>query len=271
MHTTRGMIERPDCRLYYEVTGHGPVVVFAHGLGGTHLSWWQQVAEFRDRYTCVTFAHRGFAPSTMPPDGPDPEDYAGDLAALIDHLKATDVRLIAQSMGGWTCLEYALIRPQSVRALVLAATAGTIERRADLFETPNKLAEWSRETSAAAADLYARGGHPAAGARMMREQPAMTFLYQSINALSAGLDREALRKKLHAGLRRPPETFHTFNIPTLFVTGDEDIVYPSFLSDALAKLMPNARVEQVRQAGHSAYFERAAAFNRVVGDFLAQN
>ncbi|HJW70907.1 MAG TPA: hypothetical protein VJ829_16260 [Candidatus Binatia bacterium] len=31
-------LHRPGCELYYEVTGVGPTVVFAHGLGGNHLS-----------------------------------------------------------------------------------------------------------------------------------------------------------------------------------------------------------------------------------------
>src|SRR5207237_2066399 len=68
----RGFLDRPGCRLYYEADGTGPMLVFAHGLGGNHLSWWQQVPHFRDRYTCVTFSHRGFAPSSAPAGGPDP-------------------------------------------------------------------------------------------------------------------------------------------------------------------------------------------------------
>jgi pimeloyl-ACP methyl ester carboxylesterase len=35
--------------------------------------------------------------------------------------------------------------------------------------------------------------------------------------------------------------------------------------------MPNARVAQVREAGHSIYFERPAEFNRIVGEFLSAN
>jgi len=49
------------------------------------------------------------------------------------------------------------------------------------------------------------------------------------------------------------------SIPTLFVTGSEDTTYAPFLSDALAPLMPNARVEQVPDSGHSVYFQRATA------------
>ena len=86
-------LQRADCALYYEVTGTGPALVFAHGLGGNHLSWWQQVPYFRDRYTCVTFAHRGFAPSTEVPGGPGPRAFVDDLAALIGHLDLEEVRL----------------------------------------------------------------------------------------------------------------------------------------------------------------------------------
>jgi 3-oxoadipate enol-lactonase len=36
-------LPRDGCQLYYETHGAGPALVFAHGLGGGHLSWWQQV------------------------------------------------------------------------------------------------------------------------------------------------------------------------------------------------------------------------------------
>ena len=49
-----GRLKRPFGDLYYEVSGSGPALLFAHGLGGNHLSWWQQVAHFAPHYTCVT-------------------------------------------------------------------------------------------------------------------------------------------------------------------------------------------------------------------------
>jgi len=42
----RGFLERPGCRIYYEVTGSGPAIIFAHGLGSNHLTWWQQIPHF---------------------------------------------------------------------------------------------------------------------------------------------------------------------------------------------------------------------------------
>ena len=266
----RGYLDRPDCRVYFEVEGAGPVLVFAHGLGGNHLSWWQQVPHFRARYTCVTFAHRGFAPSSTPPGGPDPADYAGDLAALADHLGAADVRIVAQSMGGWGALEYAVAHPNRVRALVLASTAGTITRAPALFADPEQLPAWERDAAAAAARMQAGNIHVAAGERLSREQPAAHFLYQEIDALS-GVDKQKLRQRLHEGLVRPADDLRALTVPTLWLTGAEDMVYPPFLSDILGALMPNAEVARVSDAGHSVYFERPAEFNRIVDAFLARH
>ena len=71
-----------------------------------------------------------------------------------------------------------------------------------------------------------------------------------------------------AGLVRSADVLRTLNVPTLWLTGEEDVVYPPFLSDILARLMPNARVAQVPRAGHSVYFERPTEFNRIVDEFL---
>jgi len=124
----RGFLGRPGCRVYYEVTGSGPAIIFAHGLGSNHLTWWQQVVHFSDRYACVTFSHRRYPPGSEI-GVPDTKEFAGDLAALIEHLQLPNVRLVAQSMGGVTSIEYILSHPQhKARALVLASTSGTIQR-----------------------------------------------------------------------------------------------------------------------------------------------
>ena len=267
--TQGGFVERPDCRLYYEVTGAGPPIIFAHGLGSNHLTWWQQVPYFAARYTCITFSHRGYAPSSAIPGGPDPQDAAGDLAALIAHLRLADVRLVAQSQGGWASIEYILAYPHQVRALVLVSTCGTIHKPSVPLADPQRLPVWQQQAAEARAAMQRRGIAPPAGERMAREQPALHFLYRAIANVSASIDREALRQRSTAMATRPPDVLRDFRMPTLFITGGEDTTYPPFLSDALAALMPDARVEQLRETGHSPYFQRAAIFNHVVDRFLA--
>ncbi len=45
--------------LYYEEHGDGPPLVFAHGVGGNHASWYQQVPFFARSYRAITCDQRG--------------------------------------------------------------------------------------------------------------------------------------------------------------------------------------------------------------------
>jgi 3-oxoadipate enol-lactonase len=271
MQRTVGKLKRPFGNLYYEVSGGGPALVFAHGLGGNHLSWWQQVGHFAPHYTCVAFAHRGFAPSDAIAGGPDPADYAGDLAALIDHLKLPDVRLVGQSMGGWTMLEYALAHPSRVKALVLSSTSGTIDRRSSDPSGGQQYDAWAKDAETRTKDGLAKGIHPAMGAGGAARFPALHLLYRSIDELAGALDKERVRAGLRRTATRKLSDLKDFGVPTLLIAGGEDVVFPPFLADAIAATLPCAESQTIPDAGHSPYFEQAATFNMLVDAFLARH
>jgi len=249
--------------------GEGPAIVFAHGLGGNQMSWWQQLAHFSARHTCVTFAHRGFTPSSAVPGATAPDAYADDLAALIDELKLNDVRLVAQSMGGWTCLEYALRHPARVKSLVMACTSGVIDPGAVPGFGKMGFDAWSKRAAALNAAMEARGVLAAGGERLAREQPGLAMLYRQIYQLSADDFRTAVRGRIRTMRDKPPSLLAKLPMPVLFLNGEEDSVFPSPAGPGLAGFAPKGRHVSVPKAGHSVYFERAAEFNRIVEEFLA--
>jgi 3-oxoadipate enol-lactonase len=258
-------LRRDGAEIHYEVYGKGPAVIFAHGLGGNHLSWWQQVAHFAPTHTCVVFAHRGFPPSSPVSGKTAPDSYADDLAALIQQLGFQEVTLVAQSMGGWTCLDYTLREPKKVRALVMASTSGVL----DFSQLKNaEVDEWSRQSPGKLKDLQSRGIHPAGGERMAKEQPALSQLYNQISALAPLSFRDEVRGRIRETRTRDPKTLGQLPMPVLFVTGDEDWVFPPAAGPALAKLAPKGSAVRVPAAGHSVYFERAAKFNEIIGRVL---
>lgn len=265
---TSGFVQGEGAEIYFESTGSGPAIVFAHGLGGSHLSWWQQVPYFSRRYTCVTFAHRGFSPSRVASGAVDPALFEADLLALVDHLKLEEVRLVAQSMGGWTCLNFTLRHPKRVRALVMAATGGPVDLGTLDAADRKEIETWVAAHTGVSAELGKRNIHPAAGERMAREQPAVEFLYREIDRLSSGFDKEALRAKLLAARTRPAADLKQLTMPVLFISGKEDVVFPPPAAAALARLVPGAKLESVPEAGHSVYFQRPEIFNRVVSNFF---
>jgi 3-oxoadipate enol-lactonase len=265
-----GQLKRPFGNLYYEVSGSGPALLFAHGLGGNHLSWWQQVAHFAPHYSCVAFAHRGFAPSDAIDGGPDPADYAGDLEALVDHLKFPDVRLVGQSMGGWTVLEYAIAQPAKVKALVLSSTSGTLDRRGCDPSGGGTYDAWLADAETKIAAGLAHGVHPAVGMGAAARSPALHLLYASIDTMAGALDKEKVRSGLRRTAKRTLAELKGFRVPTLLIAGGEDVVFPPFLASAIAAGLPCGQAHLIPHSGHSPYFEEAATFNGLVEAFLAR-
>lgn len=264
-------VKRPFGTLHVEVSGSGPALIFAHGLGGNHISWFHQVAHFAGMRTCVTFAHRGFLPSSPIPGGPDPADYAADLAAIVAELGIGAHHVVAQSMGGWTTVEYALSRPAGLRGVVLAATTGTIDPERLPEADRAAIAAWEAQALPIRERMRAAGVHPAAGLRMAAEQPAAHLLYHHINELNRGIDKEALRGKLHAARRRAPEDLAGVACPVMMIANAEDTVIAPPAMAGIARAAPGVRFVTIEQTAHSAYFERPAAFNALVEEFVTTN
>lgn len=269
MQTRIGRLSRPFGALYYEITGSGPPIVFAHGLGGNHLSWWQQVAHFGERHSCITFAHRGFAPSDPIAGGPDPVDYAGDLAALIAHLVLERPILVAQSMGGWSSIEFALANPGAVRGLVMACTTGTLDFDKAGTDISAELAAWQQRADEAMPRWLDAGIHPACGEALAKRSPALHELYKSIDRANAGLDKGALKRHLRDNRRRDPASLAALDCPVLFLSGAEDLVVPPCGVEAVAAHAARGRFVSVPEVGHSVYFEDAARFNAELDVFIA--
>ncbi len=265
-----GMLQVDGGHIHFEVSGQGPALIFAHGLGGNHMSWWQQVGRFRDGYTCVTFSHRGFAPSSVVVPHPDPRRYADDLSALIDHLQLEQVILVGQSMGGWTVVEYCLRYPRRVRGMVLSATVGSIDPGQIASLESDAMAAWLRASEEAVAQCRAQRVHQAAGLRMAREQPAMHLLYQQIDEQARNLDKEVLRGRLRAMRNRAPADIVATGVPLLVLSPQEDIVIPPPALRALSQAVPGAKFIELPNVGHSPYFEQAQVFNQHLSDFIQE-
>jgi 3-oxoadipate enol-lactonase len=242
--------------LYYESHGEGQVIVFAHGVGGNHASWYQQVAFFARRYRVITFDHRGFGNSTDDPEGPGRAAFVDDLEALLDSLEIRDAALVAQSMGGWTMLGFTLRHPERVKALVMADTLGGITE-------PGPMADQLAEIAAATRDM------PQLERVLSRSfpdrDPAKAELYLQLASFNRA-DRFNLRGS--SGQAPRPSQVAELDVPILFLAGDEDVLVPPQILKQVQKAIPKSGLEFVPGAGHSVYFEAPDSFNQSVLRFL---
>jgi pimeloyl-ACP methyl ester carboxylesterase len=244
-------------RLYFEQHGSGDDLVFLHGAGGNHLSWWQQLTAFSGDYRCTVYDARGWGLSRGDM-GVGRWALGTDLVALLGHLGIHRAHVVAQSMGGRAVAGLTRLAPDKVRSLVLCGTtAGATNDRV-------------REIQDELKDERGDGGlREHALARAFEDShPGLALLYRQINALNPPRPRGLLG--------RPPATYRGsmhdpisgLGVPVLFVVGEHDLITsPEMIREARA-LIPGARFHEIRGAGHSAYFENAVEWNRVVSDFL---
>ncbi|TAK67630.1 MAG: alpha/beta hydrolase [Dehalococcoidia bacterium] len=251
-------------RIYYErhgpKPGSTPAIVFVHGAGGNHLSWWQQLPHFLGRYTCVAYDQRGYGQSRDDDGGRGGAAFVDDLRAVMDDAGVERATLVAQSLGGWACLGFTRRWPERVERLAMCDTHGGLE-------SPELRTLWSSTLALAAA--LPEGVHPACGQRMHREQPELHFLYVAISELNARSQRQMLEDIRNAGPTALDEAGR-IETPVLFIEGAEDIVILPSMIELAAAAFPRARVQAVAEAGHSVYFERPAEFNAILDKFLAE-
>ena len=263
-----GHLARPDgASIAYEVTGNGPALVFAHGIGGNLLSWWQQVPYFAPDYTCIAFSQRGFGASRPPSTGPKLADFPADVVALLDHLDINKTVYVGQSMGGWTGVEVTLAHPERIAALVLSNTTGTLDYTC---YGDSKVDLWHAALAKRVGELTDAGVHPATSMTFAREQPALHSLYYAIERMNDLSQRANLFEQLRAARIRGPEAAKDIACPVMCITGEHDLAICPAGVHVVAKQMRNARVVEVPATGHSVYFERAGIFNDKLKDFLVE-
>ena len=118
---TGNLLEVNEVKIYHEVRGSGPSVLFIAGATGD-CGHFQRVAELlSDEFTVVTYDRRGNSRSPRPKDweGTSTEEHSEDAAALIEALGLAPVAVFGNSAGAIIGLDLSIRRPELVRGAIL--------------------------------------------------------------------------------------------------------------------------------------------------------
>jgi pimeloyl-ACP methyl ester carboxylesterase len=117
-------LEWRGTRLRYVVGGDGPPILLVHGLGGTIENWLALAPPLAAGHRVLVPDLPGHGGSAPLPDARHVDALAEALLGIADAETAGDAVWIGHSLGGVVALRAAVLRPDSVRGLVLAAAAG---------------------------------------------------------------------------------------------------------------------------------------------------
>jgi pimeloyl-ACP methyl ester carboxylesterase len=203
----------------------------------------------------------------------NPVSFRGAVRDAMDAEGIDRAALVGVSLGGNTALELALESPERVTALVLVG-AGLPDH------------EWSEEVTsffAAEEEALERGDHDAAVDANLRTwlagpRRSLEDIDPALRELVGEMQKQAFRQqKGHEDVRMlrldPPESerLAEVKVPTLVVTGDEDVADIHLIADRLAAGIPGAERATIADAAHLPSLERPEEFDRIVLDFLARH
>jgi len=248
----------------YDETGSGPAVVFVHGFPHNRTLWAPQTNALAQHARCLVPDLPGFGESPLhAPLGMD--QYADDMVCVLDAARVERAVVVGLSMGGYVAFALWRRHPGLVRALVLASTRAAPDtdearaRRTALIATARAMgSEAVADTQiGSAVSPRTRDGHPE--------------LVRTVHAMQASASVEGIVAALEAMIARPDSTpdLAGITVPTLVIAGREDALIPVEEAETLAAAIPHGQLELLAGAGHLCNIERPAAFNHLLGEFLA--
>lgn len=112
-----------NVQIYYEVVGEGPPLVLQHGTYGSSADWHEYgyVEGLQDHYTLILPDARGHGKSDKlyQPDQYRLEDYANDVAAVLDAAGIDRCHFLGFSLGGLIGFGLAQYHYPRLRSLIV--------------------------------------------------------------------------------------------------------------------------------------------------------
>ncbi len=249
----------------FTVQGQGEPVVLVHGVGMAREIWAPQAAALAQRHQVVSYDLLGHGDSELPPEGVTLQDYAGQLADLLDHLGIAAASVVGHSMGALVALEFALAQP--ARTLRVAALNAVFERTPEQRAAVEARAAALREggpAASVAATLERWFGDPVPAqlrgaaeqvGRLLRDVQPLG--YARTYALFAQSDR------VHS------QRLAQLQVPALFMTGAHDPNSSPAMARAMARRVPGARLEILADARHMMTVTDPERVNALLSAFLS--
>jgi pimeloyl-ACP methyl ester carboxylesterase len=272
-------IQIDSIKFHYKTDGdYGTPLVLLHGFGASVYSWREVMPLLAEDHTVYAYDRPAFGlterPATWTGENPYTlEASITQLDTLLDVWELNQVILVGNSAGGRAAMEYALIHPQRVQALILVSPAvGNRQSPTAKFRQLIKLPQVQRlgplmvrKISESGLETINQAWHDPG------KQPEDTIPLYTKPLRAENWDLGLWHYSTAANQSDLPNQLDQFDLPILLITGDDDRIVPTENTIALKDQLPNAKLVVLPNCGHVPQEECPDAFLEAVGDFLNQS
>ena len=260
--------------IFYKDWGTGPAVTFSHGWPLSSDAWDAQMLFLGQRgYRVIAHDRRGHGRSGQTWQGNNMDQYADDLADLLQHLDVKNATMVGHSTGGGEVVRYIARHGQKrVAKVVLISSVPPLMLKTE--KNPGGLplsvfdeiragvagdrSQFFRDLSLPFYGYNKPGAKTSEGVRgefwRLGMQVSIIGAYDCIKAFSETDQTEDLRK---------------ISVPTLVIQGDADQIVPLDDSGRLsAKLVKNGILKVIPGAPHGLCTTHADLINEELLAFL---
>ena len=238
-------------------------LVLVHGHPFDRTMWAPQLDAFSAERRVIAPDLRGYGASPSSPQVTRFEQFAQDLAALLDDLDVDGCVLAGLSMGGQVAMDLVRRFQHRVRGLVLA----------DTFPAP-ETPEGVRARHAMADRLLREGmrGYADEVLEKMVAPYASAEVKAHVHRMMTATRPESAAAALRARAGRPDyrELLTSVTVPALVVVGADDTYTPVSDAEAMHAALPDSVLHVVGRTAHMPNLERPKEFNEALESFLAR-
>ena len=258
-------IQLGSIRYAVEQRGAGSPLLLVHGFPLDHSMWSAQIEQLAPVAHVIAPDLRGFGASEVTGGTTRMEQFADDLAELLDRMDVQEpVAFCGLSMGGYIAWQFWQRHRDRLRCLILCDTRAAADAEAAARQ---RLQTAARVLTSGSGFLIENMLPKLLAPQTVSERSSIVEhverLVQSSppQGVAAALRGMAVRDDFSARLS-------AVDVPALLICGEEDAITTVEEMREMAEQMPQARFVSIADAGHLAPLEQPALVNSAIRDFL---
>lgn len=245
-------------KINYEQKGEGDLIVLLHGWGSNIKLFANLIDLLSKKYKVVAMDMPGFGESAEPPSAWCVDDYVDFVIDFLKDYNTDKVMLLGHSFGGRVIIKMNSRKnlPFKITKVILVDSAGILPPKSNKksFRT-----YYYKAGKAVLSTAIAQKLAPDALENFRKKMGSADY------AAASPLMRQVLVKVVNEDLE---PLLPNIKCPTLLVWGVNDTATPLSDGEKMEKLIPDAGLVKLENAGHYSFLEQQFIFNRVMSSFM---